>query len=152
MQLNHGRLLFWYIWIHFIKKHLMLALAFDPMACVHAKSLQSCLTLRLYTLHPTRILCLWSSPNKNTGVGSHALLQRTFPTQVSNLSLLCLLNWQAGSLPLVPLGETLMLLHKQNCVLIFLKFCYQSYIGFIKLFGKFSNKFSILFTSTFYKN
>ena len=32
--------------IHFAKKHLMLALAFDPIAAVHAKSLQSCLTLR----------------------------------------------------------------------------------------------------------
>ena len=121
----------------------MLALAFDPIAAVHAKLLQSCLTLRLYTKYPARILCLWSSPNKNTGMGSHALLQRIFPTQVSNQSLFCLLNWQVGSSPLVPLGETLFLLHWQNCVLTFLKFCYQSYIGFINLFGNFSNKFSI---------
>ena len=31
------------------------------------------------------------SPGKNTGVGFHALLQGIFPTQGSNLSLLCLL-------------------------------------------------------------
>ena len=35
----------------------------------------------------------------------HALLQRVFLTQGSNLHLLCLLNWQADSLPLVPHGK-----------------------------------------------
>ena len=39
---------------------------------------------------------------KNTGVGCHFLLQGIFPTQESNLPLLCLLHWQAGSLPLAP--------------------------------------------------
>ena len=34
-------------------------------------------------------------------------LQGIFPTQGSNLHLLCLLHWQAGSLPLVPLGKSL---------------------------------------------
>ena len=38
------------------------------------------------------------SPGKNTGVGCHALLQGIFPTQGSNLHLLCLLHWQVGSL------------------------------------------------------
>ena len=33
---------------------------------------------------------------KNTVVGCHALLQGIFPTQKSNLCLLCLLLWQAG--------------------------------------------------------
>ena len=36
--------------------------------------------------------------SKNTAVGCHALLQRIFPTQESNLHLLCLLHRQAGSL------------------------------------------------------
>ena len=31
---------------------------------------------------------LWNSPDKNTGVGSHSLLQGTFPRQGSNLGLL----------------------------------------------------------------
>ena len=39
-------------------------------------------------------------------MGCHALLQGIFPTQGSNLCLLCLLNWQAGSLPLAPPGTT----------------------------------------------
>ena len=34
-----------------------------------------------------RLLCLWDSPVKNTGVGCHSLLQRIFPTQRSNLGL-----------------------------------------------------------------
>ena len=62
-------------------------------------------SLRLYGLWPTRLLCLWDSPGKNTGVGCHALLQGIFQTQGSNqnqgwnLCLLRLLHWQAGSLP-----------------------------------------------------
>ena len=31
-----------------------------------------------------RLLCLWNSPGKNTGVGCHALLQGIFPTQRLN--------------------------------------------------------------------
>ena len=45
------------------------------------------------------------SPGKNTVVGYHFLLQGIFPTQGSNLSLLCLLHCQAGSLPLAPPGK-----------------------------------------------
>ena len=37
-----------------------------------------------------RLLCPWDSPGKNTGVDCHALLQGIFPTQVRNLSPLCL--------------------------------------------------------------
>ena len=35
-------------------------------------------------LQPTKLFCLWDSPGKNTGVGSHSLLQGIFPTQKSN--------------------------------------------------------------------
>ena len=55
----------------------------------------------------TRLLCPWDSLGKNTGVGCHALLQGTFLAPGSNLHLLCLLHWQAGSLPLVPSGKPL---------------------------------------------
>ena len=37
---------------------------------------------------PTRLLCPWDSPGKNTGVGCHSLLQGIFPTQGSNPGLL----------------------------------------------------------------
>ena len=39
-------------------------------------------------LLPTRLLCPWNSPGKNTGVGCHALPQGIFLTQGSNPGLL----------------------------------------------------------------
>ena len=45
-------------------------------ATVHVSVLaaQSCPTLQ-----PHGLLCLWNSPDKNTGVGCHYLLQRRSP-------------------------------------------------------------------------
>ena len=40
------------------------------------------------------------------GVGCHFLLQGIFPTRRWNPSLLCLLHWQADSLPLLHLEAT----------------------------------------------
>jgi len=37
---------------------------------------------------PARLLCLWDSPGKNTGVGSDSLLQGIFLTQGLNPGLL----------------------------------------------------------------
>ena len=42
-----------------------------------------------------------------TGVGCRFLLKGIFPTEGSYPHLLCLLHWQAGSLPLVPPGDGL---------------------------------------------
>ena len=42
---------------------------------VHAKLPQSCPTLRPHGLQPTRLLCPWDFPGKNTGVGCHACLK-----------------------------------------------------------------------------
>ena len=53
--------------------------------------------LRPHGLSPTRLLCPWGSPGKNTGVGCHTLPQGVFRTRGSNLGLLCVLHWQAGS-------------------------------------------------------
>ena len=44
-------------------------------------------SLRPHRLKPTRLLCSWDSPGKNTGVGCHFLLQGIFPIQGSNLGL-----------------------------------------------------------------
>ena len=49
---------------------------------------------------PSRLLCLWDFPSKNTG--RHALLQRVFLAQGLNIQFSRLLHWQAGSLPLAP--------------------------------------------------
>ena len=56
-------------------------------------------------LQSARLLCPLGFPGKNTGVGCSCLPQGIFPTQGSNLCLLCLLHWQAGSLPLAPPGK-----------------------------------------------
>ena len=45
-------------------------------------------TLQLHGLQSPRLLCPWNSPGKNTGVGSHFLLQGIFPTQGLNPGLL----------------------------------------------------------------
>jgi len=50
-------------------------------------------SLQPYGPWPVRLLCLWDSPGKNTGVGYHALLQGIFLTQGLNSSLLHLLHW-----------------------------------------------------------
>ena len=47
-------------------------------------------------------LCPWDYPGKNTGVGSHFLLQGIIPTQGLNLYLL---HWPVASLPLSHLGS-----------------------------------------------
>ena len=77
--------------------------------CVHAKSLQSYLTLcDPMGCSPTRYLCPWDSKGKNTGMGLHSPLQNIFPTQI-DLGLLHLLCWQVGSLSLAHhLGSPLM--------------------------------------------
>ena len=57
-------------------------------------------------MEPTRLLCPWDFPGKNTGASCHFLLQAIFLTQESNLCLLCLLNCRADSLPLASLPAT----------------------------------------------
>jgi len=52
-----------------------------------------------WIVDPARLLCLWNSPGKNTGVSGYALLRGIFPTQGLNLSL------QADSLPAEPPGK-----------------------------------------------
>ena len=59
-------------------------------------------SLQTHGLQPTRLLCPWDSPGKNTGVGCHALLQGTFLTQRLNPHIL---YCQVDSLPLVPPGK-----------------------------------------------
>jgi len=50
------------------------------------KVAQLCLTLQ--THGSTKLLCPWNSPGKNTGVGTHSLLQGIFQTLGLNLGLL----------------------------------------------------------------
>ena len=86
--------------------------------CVPAKFLQLCPTLcdpMDFSLPGSSVH--GDSPGKNTGVGCHALLQGIFLTQGLNLRLLCLLHWQASSLPLAlpeKAGSTFDFIKKQK--------------------------------------
>ena len=61
----------------------------DPNYCLVAKSCPA--LLRPYGLQPTRFLCPWDFPGKNTGVGCHFLLQGIDPG-IEPRSLLWLLH------------------------------------------------------------
>ena len=65
---------FWHLLVYFV---CLLVAQSDWVA-------QSCLTLPSHGLWPTRLLCPWNSPGKNTGAGCHFLLQGIFPTQRLN--------------------------------------------------------------------
>ena len=60
-----------------------------------------------WTIAPQAPLSVGFS-GENTGVGCQVLLQGIFPPQGSNLCLLCLLHWQAGSVSLAPPGKPTM--------------------------------------------
>ena len=90
----------------------------DQSLDLHGKSLISCVCMLSHFSHvwlcasvvpDSLFLCPRDSLGKNTGVDCHALLQGIFPTQGLNLRLLCLLHWQAGSLPLALPGKLLSL-------------------------------------------
>ena len=80
--------------------------------------------LRPHGLYPARLLCPWDFPGKNTGVGCHFLLQGIFPTQGLNPHLLCLLHWQADSLPLSHPGSPFWDRHN---------FCFLSHVSKLQL-------------------
>ena len=80
VQLSHpymttGTLTRW----NFVGK--VMSLLLNMLSRLAITFLQSCPTLQLHGLQPASLLCPWASPGKNTGVGCHALLQETFPTQ-----------------------------------------------------------------------
>ena len=78
----------------------------DSFASCAFKSLQSCPTLcnPMGCSPPGSSVHGILQARMNTGVHCHTLLQ-IFPTQGSNLPLLHLLHWQAGSWPPVPPGN-----------------------------------------------
>ena len=65
----------------------------------------------------------------------HALFQGIFLTQASNLPLLCLLHWQAGSLTLVPPGKPhpgKSLLYFPSVIILFLPCCPDTCLGIVQ--------------------
>ena len=67
------------------KKHWVL---FHPLLKWSESGLVMSESVMPWTMKPVRLLCLWNSPGKNTGVGCHSLLQGLFPCQGWNLGLL----------------------------------------------------------------
>ena len=76
-------------------------------------------SLRPDGLQPTRLLCPWDFPGKETGVGCHFLLQGIFPTQGSNPGLLhCrqILYWLSYK-------GSLLLFHLTDFGMLYFHFC-----------------------------
>ena len=82
-------------------------------------------SVMLDSLWPARLLCPWSFPGKNTGVGCHFLLQGIILTQAFKPHLLNSLYWEADSLPLHHLG---------SCVYKYPIFIYSSVDGHLGCF------------------
>ena len=74
-------------------------------ACVLSRFSSVRLFVTLWTAAHRVPLSMGFSRQDLPGVGCHALLQGIFLTQGWNLHLLCLLHWQAVSLPLAPPGK-----------------------------------------------
>ena len=81
-------------------------------------------SLRPHGLKPTRFLCSWNFPSKNTGLGCHFLLQGIFLTQELNPLLLCLPHWQADSLPLYHLGRACVCILRSITISVFILLFY----------------------------
>ena len=81
-----------------------------------AQLLMSCPILRTMGLLPTRLLCPWDSPGKNTGVGCRALLQVIFLTQESNPYLWYLLHCKQILYPLSHLGSPMSSINGNYCL------------------------------------
>lgn len=85
-----------------LNRYVVQNLPTDPHYVCMCSVAQSRLTLCLHGLWPTRLLCPWNPPEKNTGIGYNFLLQGIFPSQGSNLSFL---HWQSDILPLSHQGS-----------------------------------------------
>ena len=71
-------------------------------------------SLQSHGPQPTRLLCPWICPGKNTGVGCHALLLGIFPTQGLNLHLLYLSHCRQILWQLSRLGSPVLILPVLN--------------------------------------
>ena len=81
-------------------------------------------SLRPHGLKPTRFLCSWNFPSKNTGLDCHFLLQGIFLTQELNPLVLCLPHWQADSLALHHLGRPCICIHTSITISLFILLFY----------------------------
>ena len=95
-----------------------------PSVCLYVCSAVS-YSLQPHGLWPTRLLCPWYVPGKNTGVCCHFLLEGVFLTQGSNIHLL---HWQADSLPLSHQGSPYIYIHVCICVCVYMYICVHIHV------------------------
>ena len=83
-------------------------------------------SLRPFGLGPTRLLCPWNSPGRNTGGGCHALLKGTFLTRGLNSHLSASPALQADSLTTELSGKPIgSIISKYSDVLSLGNFCFN---------------------------
>ena len=100
---------------------------FRLFLAVHAHSCQT--LLQTHGLQPIRLPSQCKFSSKNAGVSCHFLLQGIFPTQGSNLRLLCLLEWQVDPLPLRPREALLVYRSTVNFCMFILQSHYTYSLG-----------------------
>ena len=123
------------------------------MLCSIASDMSN--SLQSYGLEPTRLLCSWDSPGKNTGVGCHALLQGIFPTHGLNLGLLhcrILYHWATREAPKSSFGNLNPTLPESNIKFSLLrcrwKMCHKTTEGNSSLLGKMKNVHETIYSRT----
>ena len=93
----------------------------DSLHCIVIFGMSVCaftcilLFVNLWTFLSYRLFCPWNFPGNDIRVSCHFLLQGIFPIQGSKPLLLCLLHWQADSLPTAPPGKLLESVRIWNC-------------------------------------
>ena len=125
----------------------------SPKYLLYVLVTQLCLTLWFHGLSPTRLLCPWNSPGKNTGIGCHALLQGIFPTQGSSPGLL-----HCGQILscLSYLGSPKIISHSSSTLLLL--FSLQSFVSiyvlpiFLLYFPSLARKLTWDFSSQLFHN
>ena len=83
--------------------HSYKSLFFISASPLCAKLLVMCYSLLPYGLQPTRPLCPWDSPGRNTGVVAISYSRGSSPTRIEPASYF--LHWQVGSLPAASPGK-----------------------------------------------
>ena len=81
------------IWLRFLYNYVNQFTLYESV--LQCSIAQSCPALWPHALQPTKLLCPWDFPSKNTGMGYRFLLQGIFPTQDSNpgLWVSCICRW-----------------------------------------------------------
>ena len=108
---------------------------------MRSESVSLCVWLFVtHGLQPTRLLCLWNSPDKNTGAGGHFLLQGICLTQGPNPGLL---HFSQTLYRLSYEGSPLQIVKRAKCDCTCTSFFMVTWL----VFNKCSNKYMVVIIS-----